>query len=328
MKKENLVIFGNSTSFVTCILLDSLLNEIRLEYGDRIGILFFVDTVTLLARVHGRVKLIYTLVGRIFNKGFPYRKFLIFSVNHVCRKNGVRLIRTKNSSINDQEFVEGLKDLNPTIAVIIGCPQIMKRNLIDVFQMVVNYHNGYLPKYRGIYATHWSLYFSETYTGFSYHVVNEKIDDGNILLQDFFETTNTQNVFLTEIEKTQKAASYWTEVLQMILNRSIGAVQTGHKCYFGQKDLRAIRNIPDASHLTSMELKKRMTIFEYIKIQINGKLYFVRNIYEVKHADKYKGKFFFRTKDGRYFHVLSFTNIVYHLYYKLKESMNSRLLFS
>jgi len=43
MKKEKLIIFYNSTSFVTNIILDSLLNEIKQNYPNEIEILCFVS---------------------------------------------------------------------------------------------------------------------------------------------------------------------------------------------------------------------------------------------------------------------------------------------
>jgi hypothetical protein len=49
----------------------------------------------------------------------------------------------------------------PTLALSLGCLQIFKPRLIDAFEMAVNYHDGYLPFYKGLAATAWSLYHRE-----------------------------------------------------------------------------------------------------------------------------------------------------------------------
>ncbi len=48
---------------------------------------------------------------------------------------------------------------------------------------VINLHYSLLPCYRGVYPVNWAIVNGEKKTGFTYHFVNEKIDDGEILMQ-------------------------------------------------------------------------------------------------------------------------------------------------
>jgi len=55
---------------------------------------------------------------------------------------------------------------------------------MSVFDVLVNYHNGLLPDYGGLYATRWSVYFNEDSTGFTFHRISDVLDGGPILHQD------------------------------------------------------------------------------------------------------------------------------------------------
>lgn len=50
-------------------------------------------------------------------------------------------------------------------------------------QGVINLHYSNLPSYRGVYPANWAIINGEHITGFTYHFVNEKIDEGEILMQ-------------------------------------------------------------------------------------------------------------------------------------------------
>ena len=48
---------------------------------------------------------------------------------------------------------------------------------------VINLHYSLLPSYRGVYPVNWAITNGEKKTGFTYHFVNGKIDDGEIFMQ-------------------------------------------------------------------------------------------------------------------------------------------------
>ncbi len=50
----------------------------------------------------------------------------------------------------------------------------------------INYHNSPLPKYAGLYATSWAILNHETEHAISWHIIQEKIDIGDILKQSWF----------------------------------------------------------------------------------------------------------------------------------------------
>lgn len=87
--------------------------------------------------------------------------------------------------------------------------------------MAINYHDSPLPKYAGSHAVEWALYNREESHGVTWHVVEERVDSGDVLKQacfpigihDTFESVS-QKCYLTgmrafrQLAKELKTGSY------------------------------------------------------------------------------------------------------------------------
>ena len=97
---------------------------------------------------------------------------------------GASVIVPPLRNVNHPEFVALVRgELRPDAALSLGCEQIFGGELLAALGRPVNYHSGLLPAYRGLQSTAWSLYRGEPVTGFSYHLMEESIDAGPILVQ-------------------------------------------------------------------------------------------------------------------------------------------------
>ena len=61
--------------------------------------------------------------------------------------------------------------------------QILKKNILSINKRFVNIHDSLLPDYKGPSPTFWVLYNNESYTGYTVHYINEKIDSGETIYQ-------------------------------------------------------------------------------------------------------------------------------------------------
>lgn len=68
---------------------------------------------------------------------------------------------------------------------------------------IINFHNALLPNYKGRNAQTWVIYKQEDKTGITWHKVNEKVDDGDILYQEYCELNKTE----TALKLTRKLMS-------------------------------------------------------------------------------------------------------------------------
>lgn len=100
-----------------------------------------------------------------------------------ARRHGVPCERV--ADINAPDFLERLRGLQIDLLISAACPQIFRRPLLELPPRgCINVHSGPLPKYRGMLPTFWVLYEGEEQTAVTVHMMNERLDDGPIVLQE------------------------------------------------------------------------------------------------------------------------------------------------
>lgn len=61
---------------------------------------------------------------------------------------------------------------------------LIENNIIAAVDgKIFNLHPSLLPKYRGCSSLTWAIINGETEVGYTYHYINEKFDEGNVILQ-------------------------------------------------------------------------------------------------------------------------------------------------
>jgi methionyl-tRNA formyltransferase len=87
--------------------------------------------------------------------------------------------------INAPGFLDRLREMGVDVVLSASCPQIFREELLSLPPMgCVNVHAAPLPRYRGMLPTFWVLYEEEPETAVTVHYMNEKLDDGPIILQE------------------------------------------------------------------------------------------------------------------------------------------------
>ena len=325
---DKLVIFGDANLLSTKILLQEILSIIRRR--DDICLAGVIDTAR--SDPKGKVKriiqfLVVNLAKKIFN---PHEKFMTKNMSTVnlydiCRKANIEAFIPKDRNVNSQEFVHFLRDtVRPTIALSVGCLQIFKKPLIDVFEVFVNYHDGLLPKYRGLSCTSFSRYFDDKYTGFTYHLVNEAIDEGNILIQDGIQVSKSMPLSELTYRKTIRARAHLEQLIELMIKRSSGTVQKGESLYFGKKSIEALTTINCPSEVTFEEIQKRLRIFGALRFNINGRYYSITRFKRIDGGRKRRSKTLFVTYDDIVIRPIRISWLPLHVY-KIYETIQ-RLL--
>ncbi len=87
-------------------------------------------------------------------------------------------------SLKDAEFIETLKKFAADVFVVVAF-RILP---VEVFSIppkgTINVHASLLPKYRGAAPINWAIINGETETGVTTIFINERVDQGHILLQE------------------------------------------------------------------------------------------------------------------------------------------------
>ncbi len=233
--KKKIVLFGDVNSPISKILFRFFL----LNKDSRFEIVAIVNT-TSRVKTNKIKSFILFFIKKFFN---PFDKDIRFikSESYLDDISDENLILYAHN-VNDSNFIKTIRNLNPDYALLMGCPQIFKTDLINSFKRVVNYHNSYLPRFRGLYATSWAMTYNEKFTGYTFHEVNEDIDDGRIILQNKILIDYSKSSWDNELLKTNKASNDILKVLELIFNDFKGVKQVGERSYYGKKEQKEILN--------------------------------------------------------------------------------------
>lgn len=103
-------------------------------------------------------------------------------VKQFANENGLRLFQPER--LRDEAFLDELKQLKPDVAVVVAfrmMPELLwKLPRLGTF----NLHGSLLPQYRGAAPIQWAVINGESETGVTTFFINDKIDEGAILLQE------------------------------------------------------------------------------------------------------------------------------------------------
>ena len=119
------------------------------------------------------------------NKKGRGRKIHSPAVKQKAEELKIEVLQPEN--LKEESFVTGLKNLDSDLFIVVAfrmLPEIIWK--IPKFGSV-NLHTSLLPNYRGAAPINWVLINGEKQTGITTFFINEKIDEGNILLQEDIE---------------------------------------------------------------------------------------------------------------------------------------------
>ncbi len=86
--------------------------------------------------------------------------------------------------MNRPEVASLVKSLDVDILLVCVCSQILDQDLLLAPRKAsINLHPSLLPKYRGPKPVFWTLYHEEPEAGVTFHLMNQRIDDGDVIAQ-------------------------------------------------------------------------------------------------------------------------------------------------
>ncbi len=141
-------------------------------------------------------------------------------LREIAEKNGIKYFTERN--INDEKFIEYLKQFECCLFVSMSFNQIFKKNIINLTEKgIINCHAGKLPFYRGRNVLNWVLINDESEFGVTVHYVDEGIDTGDIILQKTFQITEDDNYRSLLNKAYNSCAELLYESLQIINKKEI-----------------------------------------------------------------------------------------------------------
>jgi methionyl-tRNA formyltransferase len=111
------------------------------------------------------------------------QKITFTSVKQFAIDNSIPVYQPEKLKSN-AEFIEQMKALQPDLFVVVAF-RILPKEVFEIPKFgSFNLHGSYLPKYRGAAPIQWALINGDSETGLTTFKLAEKVDTGNIYLQD------------------------------------------------------------------------------------------------------------------------------------------------
>ena len=137
----------------------------------------------------------YTIVGVVTAADKPAgrgRKLNESAVKKYAVSQNLPILQPIN--LKSEEFQTALKSLNANLQIVVAFRMLPKA----VWQMpqfgTFNLHASLLPEYRGAAPIHWAIINGETKTGATTFFIDDKIDTGEIILQEEIDIADDEIV--------------------------------------------------------------------------------------------------------------------------------------
>ena len=103
-------------------------------------------------------------------------------VKQYAKKNNIKILQPEN--LNDKEFINQIEAIQPDLIIVVA----FKKLPFEIFSIpkygTINLHASLLPNYRGAAPINWCLINNEKKTGVTTFFINEKVDQGDVLLKE------------------------------------------------------------------------------------------------------------------------------------------------
>lgn len=125
----------------------------------------------------------------------------------------------------DEEFINQIKGLKPDLIIVVA----FRKLPAEVFNIprhgTINLHASLLPNYRGAAPINWCLMNGEIKTGVTTFYINEKIDQGDILLQKEIMIKNEDDFGSLYTKLSEVGAELVVKTVEGIFNNSLKPIK-------------------------------------------------------------------------------------------------------
>jgi methionyl-tRNA formyltransferase len=129
------------------------------------------------------------------------------------------------TNLKNEEFNKELKDLKADLQIVVAFRMLPK----IVWQMpkcgTFNLHASLLPEYRGAAPIHWAIINGETKTGVTTFFIDDKIDTGEIILQEEIDISITETVGTLHDKLMNLGANLVSKTVDLISTKKVNTTK-------------------------------------------------------------------------------------------------------
>ena len=213
--------------------------------------------VTTLAAIHGSKHQIIGVVTNIDKPAGRGKKISTSAVKDYAVTQQLPLLQP--SSLKDPTFIKDLQALEADVFVVVAFRMLPKVVWSIPPKGTFNLHASLLPAYRGAAPINWAIINQEKESGVTTFLIDEKIDTGNVLLQEKIQ-----------LEKGETAGSLHDKLALLGGKVTIDTLEAL------QKGIEAQPQLTDGTEKDALKLTKENTRIDWnksldeIEAHVNG----------------------------------------------------------
>lgn len=152
-----------------------------------------------------------------------------------CREKDIKFIVFENNKLDDDHSLTILEESGAELLISAGWPKKIPSSFLKGFSYTpINCHGSILPDYRGsrAYMHYWAN--CEDYYGATIHYMNERFDDGNIIVQGKLKSFTEENPSIVHRRTAELCAYLIPTAILLVQSGYEGKSQVGQKRYFNK----------------------------------------------------------------------------------------------
>ncbi len=154
-------------------------------------------------------------------------KFSVSPVKKTAAKFKLKILQPEKL---DEAFINKLTSLNPDIFLVVAFGHILKKEILEIPHIYsINLHASLLPAYRGAAPINWAIMNGEAKTGLTVIKMNEKMDEGDIILQREVDINPDDTSFTLEGKLSQIGSDSLLSTLEDIENNKANFIKQNSK---------------------------------------------------------------------------------------------------
>lgn len=139
---------------------------------------------------------------------------------------GIKTFQPNN--VNCQDSIRNLKKFSADIFIVVSFGQILGKELLDIPRLYsLNVHASILPKYRGAAPINWALANGEKETGITIIKMNEKMDEGEIILKKVVSIGTDEDAIGLSERLSKKGAGLLLDSIDLIKRNTVSFLKQG-----------------------------------------------------------------------------------------------------
>lgn len=149
-------------------------------------------------------------------------KDLFFPSDFHLLAHNKKIYDIKARSVNSNKYKYEILKLNPDVVLVGSWGEKFKKSAIILPRLgTINCHPSMLPKYRGPNPYMSTIYMGEESTGVSFHLMSEKLDEGEILLQKEVPILHDDTGYSLKMRCCKEARDLTKELFDGLLNATL-----------------------------------------------------------------------------------------------------------